>query len=283
MDDAPVVSEVASVIAREPIDEVVIALPMDKYGSLVHSIVRLCEEQGTIVRVWPDIFHLRIAKLHIDELNGIPFVTLRSGPQNEWLLILKRLIDVLGSITLLLALLPLFAVVAVLIKWDSPGPVFFTQERVGLNKRRFQLIKFRTMAKGAEKQQQVLEHLNEAVGPVFKIRDDPRITRIGKFLRRLSIDELPQLLNVFKGDMSLVGPRPLPLRDVENIDTQWHKRRFSVYPGLTCLWQISGRSTLSFDDWVRLDLEYIDNWSLGLDLKILMRTIPAILKGDGAY
>jgi lipopolysaccharide/colanic/teichoic acid biosynthesis glycosyltransferase len=159
----------------------------------------------------------------------------------------------------------------------------FTQQRVGLNKRRFTLFKFRTMTAGADQQQPLLEGLNEAEGPVFKIKDDPRITRIGRFLRRYSIDELPQLFNVFKGEMSLVGPRPLPVRDVERIDARWHKRRLSVKPGVTCLWQVNGRSNVSFDYWVRMDLEYIDKWSLGLDLKILMKTIPAVLKGSGAY
>jgi lipopolysaccharide/colanic/teichoic acid biosynthesis glycosyltransferase len=177
----------------------------------------------------------------------------------------------------------LFAAVAVLIKLDSAGPVFFTQERIGLHKRRFRMIKFRTMQDGAETQQQVLEHLNEAEGPVFKIKADPRVTRLGRLLRRFSIDELPQLFNVLKGDMSLVGPRPLPVRDVERIDARSHRRRFSVRPGVTCLWQVNGRSNVGFNNWVRMDLEYIDQWSLGLDLKILLKTIPAVLKGSGAY
>jgi exopolysaccharide biosynthesis polyprenyl glycosylphosphotransferase len=195
----------------------------------------------------------------------------------------KRLIDVWGSIALLLLLTPLLFVVALLIKLDSPGPVLFKQERVGLNKRRFLLIKFRTMADGAEKGQATLETLNEADGPVFKIKNDPRVTNIGRFLRRYSLDELPQLFNVLKGEMSLVGPRPLPVRDIERIDLQWHKRRLSMKPGLTCFWQVSGRSDVSFDHWVRMDLQYIDNWSLPLDLKILLKTIPAVLRGSGAY
>jgi len=152
-----------------------------------------------------------------------------------------------------------------------------------LNKRRFLLIKFRTMADGAEKGQATLETLNEADGPVFKIKNDPRVTNIGRFLRRYSLDELPQLFNVLKGEMSLVGPRPLPVRDIERIDLQWHKRRLSMKPGLTCFWQVSGRSDVSFDHWVRMDLQYIDNWSLPLDLKILLKTIPAVLRGSGAY
>jgi exopolysaccharide biosynthesis polyprenyl glycosylphosphotransferase len=210
-------------------------------------------------------------------------VTIRSGPADGLQLVAKRWIDLCGSVILLFVLSPILLIVAALIKLDSPGPVFFRQERVGLYKRRFRLIKFRTMVDGADRQQQVLEHLNEAAGPVFKIREDPRITRLGKFLRRFSIDELPQLLNVLKGEMSLVGPRPLPVRDVERIAVQWHKRRLSMKPGLTCLWQVNGRSNVSFDHWVLMDLAYIDKWSLALDLKILLKTIPAVLKGAGAY
>jgi lipopolysaccharide/colanic/teichoic acid biosynthesis glycosyltransferase len=159
--------------------------------------------------------------------------------------------------------------------------VFFAQERVGFNRRRFKLFKFRTMVPDAEARQAALEERNEASGPVFKIRNDPRITRVGAFLRRTSLDELPQFFNVLIGDMSLVGPRPLPLRDVERLDVRWHKRRFSVKPGITCLWQI-GKRTPEFDDWIRSDMEYIDNWSLGLDLKILFKTIPAVLTSEAA-
>jgi exopolysaccharide biosynthesis polyprenyl glycosylphosphotransferase len=283
MDDSVILSQVESVISQEPVDEVIVALPISKYGSLVETIVSVCEEQGIIVRVWTEMFNLRIAKSLVDEIDGVPIVTIRSGPQENWQLGLKLLLDLVGSAALLVLLLPLFAVVALLIRLDSPGPIFFYQERVGLNKRRFRLVKFRTMFDGANQQQQQLEHLNEADGPVFKIRSDPRVTRLGKLLRRYSIDELPQLFNVLKQDMSLVGPRPLPVRDVERIDKQGHKRRFSVKPGITCLWQVNGRSDVSFDHWVRLDLEYIDSWSLGLDMRILLKTIPAVVKGSGAY
>ena len=283
MAESTVISELEAVIAREPVDEVFIALPREKYGPLVEEVVRLCEEQGIIVRVQTELFKLRIARWQVDELNGIPVVTIRSGPPDGWQLLTKRLIDLCGSVVLVVALAPIFALVAMCIKLDSPGPVFFRQQRVGLNKRRFRLFKFRTMTEGADRQQLLLERLNEADGPVFKIKDDPRITRVGKFLRRFSIDELPQLLNVLQGEMSLVGPRPLPVRDIERIDAQWHKRRLSVKPGLTCLWQVNGRSDVSFDHWVQMDLEYIDKWSLALDLKILMKTIPAVLKGSGAY
>jgi lipopolysaccharide/colanic/teichoic acid biosynthesis glycosyltransferase len=165
---------------------------------------------------------------------------------------------------------------------DSAGPVIFKQQRVGLNRRRFWAYKFRTMVTDAEQLQATLEQRNEAQGPVFKIRDDPRITRVGRWLRRTSLDELPQLFNVLTGEMSLVGPRPLPIRDVDRMDVRWHKRRFSVKPGITCLWQVEAR-TPQFDAWIRSDMEYIDNWSLILDLKILARTVPAVLSRQGAH
>jgi exopolysaccharide biosynthesis polyprenyl glycosylphosphotransferase len=283
MGTSPVIAELESLVAREPVDEVFITLSREKYGHLLETIVSLCEEQGIIVRVQPEPFDLRIARWQVDELGGLPMVTIRSGPPDGWQLATKRLIDICGSVALLIALAPILAGVALLIRLDSSGPIFYTQQRVGLNRRRFKLFKFRTMTVGADQQQLMLESMNEAEGPVFKIKDDPRVTRIGRFLRRFSIDELPQLFNVFKGEMSLVGPRPLPVRDVERIDARWHKRRLSVKPGVTCLWQVNGRSDVSFDHWVRMDLEYIDKWSLGLDLKILMKTIPAVLKGSGAY
>jgi exopolysaccharide biosynthesis polyprenyl glycosylphosphotransferase len=278
-----VIAELESVLAQEPVDEVFITLPRDKYAYLIDLIVRHCEEQGIIVRLRTNMFQLKIARMQVDELDGMPLVTIRSGPSDGWQLIVKRLLDIFASSVLLVVLAPILALVACLIKLDSPGPVLFRQERVGLNKRRFSLFKFRTMVEGAEHQQPLLEGLNQANGPVFKIRDDPRITRVGQFLRRYSIDELPQLFNVLRGDMSLVGPRPLPVRDIKRIETHWHKRRLSMKPGVTCLWQVNGRSDVSFDHWVRMDLEYIDNWSLALDMKILMMTIPAVLKGSGAY
>jgi lipopolysaccharide/colanic/teichoic acid biosynthesis glycosyltransferase len=201
------------------------------------------------------MFELKVARSYVDELEGVPVVTIRSGPQDDWQLAAKRLIDIVASSALLVALAPLFAAIALLIRSDSPGPVFFKQERIGFNKRRFRLLKFRTMVDGADAQQADLEDLNEAEGPVFKIKNDPRVTRLGRFLRRCSIDELPQLVNVLKGDMSLVGPRPLPVRDVERIDVTSHKRRFSIKPGITCLWQVNGRSNIAFNEWVRMDLD----------------------------
>jgi exopolysaccharide biosynthesis polyprenyl glycosylphosphotransferase len=278
-----VVEQLNMIVARQPIDEVLLALRMNRYGPLVETIVRLCEEQGILVRVRTEVFNLRVASSYVDDLHGIPVMTIQSGPLDSWQLVLKRLIDILGSAVLLIAFAPLFILVALLIRIDSAGPLLFAQERVGLNKRRFKILKFRTMVVDAEKQQETLEHLNEVEGPVFKIKEDPRITRVGALLRRFSIDELPQLINVFKGEMSLVGPRPLPVRDVDRIDAQWHKRRFSIKPGITCLWQVNGRSNIGFNEWVRLDLDYIDKWSLGLDLVILLKTIPAVFKGPGAY
>lgn len=283
MNKSPVVDQLNSVIASQAVDEVLVALPMDKYGSLVETIVRHCEEQGIVIRVRAEMSNLHVARSYVDELQGVAVMTIQSGPQDGWQLVAKRLIDILVSTALLFALLPILAAVALVVKLDSPGPVFFAQERVGFNKRRFRILKFRTMMDGSDQRQQMLEHLNEAEGPVFKIKNDPRITRMGRFLRRFSIDELPQLFNVLKGDMSLVGPRPLPVRDVDRIDLQWHKRRFSIKPGITCLWQVNGRSKIGFNEWVRMDLDYIDKWSLGLDIKILMKTIPAVLRGPGAY
>jgi exopolysaccharide biosynthesis polyprenyl glycosylphosphotransferase len=281
--EAAVIQQLNLIITQQPIDEVLLALPFNKYGSLAETVVSYCEEQGIVVRVRAEIFNLQIAKSYADDLQGIPVMTIQSGPIDGWQLVIKRSIDIIGSAAMLLALAPLFAIVILLIRLDSPGAVIFTQERVGYNKRRFKVLKFRTMVVEADKQQVMLEHLNEVEGPAFKIRKDPRITRVGSFLRRFSIDELPQLINVLKGEMSLVGPRPLPVRDVERIDVQWHKRRFSIKPGLTCLWQINGRSNIGFNEWVRMDLDYIDKWSIGLDLLILAKTIPAVFKGPGAY
>jgi exopolysaccharide biosynthesis polyprenyl glycosylphosphotransferase len=214
--------------------------------------------------------------------HGETLITVYHATVEGWSLLAKRALDVVLAGLLLIVFAPLFAVVAFAVRLDSPGPVFFAQERMGLNKRRFRMHKFRTMQVGAEGRLRELAHLNETNGPTFKVRADPRVTAIGRLLRRTSIDELPQLWNVLRGDMSLVGPRPLPLRDVEGFEEDRHRRRFSVRPGLTGLWQVSGRNELPFDTWMELDLKYIDEWSLGLDLRILARTIPAVVSGLGA-
>jgi len=195
----------------------------------------------------------------------------------------KRIFDFIVSLVLLILLCPLFLIVGLIIKVTSPGPVFFIQQRVGLNRKIFNIYKFRTMVKDAEKKLHDLEVLNEVSGSVFKIKNDPRITCTGKFLRRTSIDELPQLFNVLKGEMSLVGPRPLPVRDYNSNGQGWQHRRFEVYPGITCLWQINGRSEVPFQKWMDLDLKYINNQSFILDMQILARTIPAIIRKHGAY
>lgn len=209
-------------------------------------------------------------------------MTVSSHQSEGWPSVIKSVLDVLISGTALVLLAPLFLLTAMAIRWEGKGPIFFSQERVGLNKRRFRMFKFRTMVAGAEGMQGELEGRNEADGPVFKIKDDPRITGVGRFLRKFSIDELPQLFNVLRGDMSLVGPRPLPVRDYNGFDQDRQRRRFSVRPGLTCLWQINGRSEICFEHWMDLDMQYIDHWSLWLDLKILLKTIPAVLRGTGA-
>jgi exopolysaccharide biosynthesis polyprenyl glycosylphosphotransferase len=197
-------------------------------------------------------------------------------------LVVKRAIDIIGAIAGLVLFAPLMLIAAVAIKLTSPGPIVYPQNRCGLGRRPFRMYKFRSMYADAEKLQASLEVRNEASGPVFKIRNDPRITPLGRLLRKSSLDELPQLFNVLRGDMSLVGPRPLPWRDVERIIRPSDMRRFSMRPGLTCLWQVQGRNNIDFDRWVELDLEYIDNWSLASDGRILIKTIPAVLSGNGA-
>jgi exopolysaccharide biosynthesis polyprenyl glycosylphosphotransferase len=269
-------------IRTHVVDEVIVCLPMKSLYEKSSEIVRLCEEQGIIARFLSDFFNLEKARSRAETLDGDSVITIYTGAMRGGPLLVKRGIDVLVSLILLLLLSPVFAVTAILIKLTSPGSVFFIQERVGLNKRTFRLYKFRTMIAGAEKMMTQLEHLNELSGPVFKIKNDPRITWIGKYLRKTSMDELPQLINVLKGEISLVGPRPLPVRDYEGFDEDWQRRRFSVRPGVTCLWQVNGRNAIPFEKWMEMDMEYIDNWSLGLDLKILARTIPAVLRGSGA-
>jgi exopolysaccharide biosynthesis polyprenyl glycosylphosphotransferase len=215
-------------------------------------------------------------------VRDIPLLTLEPVAQNELKLIAKRIMDLVITLAFMPFLLPILIIVAIAIKLDSPGPALFVQNRVGLRKRMFPMYKFRSMYLDAEERMKEIEHLNEAEGPIFKIKNDPRVTRVGKFIRSTSIDELPQLFNVLRGHMRLVGPRPMSVRDVDLFDKGIQRKRFSVKPGLTCLWQISGRSNLPFEKWLELDLQYINNWTLGLDMKILLKTIPEVLKGSGA-
>jgi exopolysaccharide biosynthesis polyprenyl glycosylphosphotransferase len=272
----------AEYLRRNVVDEVAIYLPLRSYHEHASQVAALCQEHGIAMRLAADIFDLRTARSRAEFFDGAYHISTYTGVRDEWPLVVKRAIDLAISFTFLVLLSPLFLAVAIAIKLSSKGPIFFRQERLGLNKRRFYIYKFRTMVPNAEKLMAELEAKNEVSGPVFKIKDDPRITGIGKILRRTSIDELPQLLNILKGEMSLVGPRPLPKRDYEGFSEDWQRRRFSVRPGITCLWQVNGRSSIPFEQWMRLDLQYMDEWSLWLDLKILARTIPAVLRGSGA-
>jgi exopolysaccharide biosynthesis polyprenyl glycosylphosphotransferase len=264
----------------EPIDEIVFAVTRKKLDEMKQLFI-MCEELGIRTRVAMNFFQNRLARIEIEELEGIPFLTFTTTPSNETQLAFKRLLDVSISLLILALSMPALLIAALAIKMSSPGSVLFKQQRVGLNGRSFTLYKFRTMIADAHDRRGEVEHLNEMTGPVFKAKADPRVTAVGRILRKFSLDEIPQLWNVLKGDMSLVGPRP-PIPEEVASYHRWHRRRLSMKPGLTCLWQISGRNNIDFDRWMQLDLQYIDNWSPSLDLKILLRTIPAVLSGRGA-
>jgi exopolysaccharide biosynthesis polyprenyl glycosylphosphotransferase len=273
--------DLENILMRQAIDEVFVALPVkSRYHEILESI-QVCERIGIQAKYQADIFHSGLAWPEYDAPLGSPVVTLHVAPHGSRL-VFKRAIDLIGATLALLAFAPIMIAIAIAIKVTSRGPVLFGHDRYGFNKRVFRMYKFRTMVAGADRLQDTLEDCNEMDGPVFKIRNDPRVTPLGRFLRRTSLDELPQLVHVITGHMSLVGPRPLPMRDVSRFVHASDMRRFSVRPGLTCLWQISGRNDLGFNEWVRLDLAYIDAWSLLLDLRILLQTIPAVLRGAGA-
>jgi len=253
------------------------------YFEQVEYVIRACELEGVEVWLVADFFATQISRTSFDELLDRPLLVFRTAPEASWQSVIKNVMDLAGAFVLLILLSPLFLLIAIGIKLTSPGPILFKQQRSGQSGAPFTLYKFRTMITNAEQFKRELELMNEMSGPVFKVTNDPRITRIGQWLRRYSLDELPQLYNVLRGEMSLVGPRPLPVDEVKRFSDLAHRRRLSVRPGLTCLWQISGRNQIKdFKDWVRLDLEYIDNWTLWLDLKILLRTIPAVLAATGA-
>lgn len=249
----------------------------------VEKAIRACEIEGVEAWLVADFFKTQISHTTFDEFYGRPVLVFRSAPETSWQSVFKQLLDLVLALVLVVVLLPVWLIVPFLIKLSSPGPVLFRQRRCGLNGQPFTMLKFRTMVSDAEQRKQELAALNEMGGPVFKISKDPRITPLGRWLRRFSIDETPQFFNVLRGEMSLVGPRPLPVDEVKRFDDPSHRRRLSVKPGLTCLWQVSGRNNVrDFGDWVRLDLEYIDNWSFWLDLKILCRTVPVVFTGNGA-
>jgi exopolysaccharide biosynthesis polyprenyl glycosylphosphotransferase len=274
-------SDLEYILMRQEMDEVLIALPIrSQYGEIQRAI-ETCWRLGIRCRYLADVFDHGRSTPRFEEGGGLRTVAMAVVAEDERL-ILKRAIDIVCAVVALVVSAPLLAAAAVAVKLSSPGPVLFSQPRHGLHKRRFRMYKLRTMYVDAEARQTDLEDRNEASGPVFKIRDDPRITPVGRILRRTSIDELPQLWNVLRGDMSIVGPRPLPVRDVQRFTEGALMRRFSVRPGVTGLWQVSARSTLNFEDWVRLDMQYIDEWSLALDIRILAMTLPAVVRGSGA-
>jgi exopolysaccharide biosynthesis polyprenyl glycosylphosphotransferase len=264
------------------VDEVFFAVPRDRLDELADAL-QACEHLGVEARVQVDLYRPAHARPFVEELFGLPFYGFSPHLTREWALFLKRLGDLGGAVVLLGATLPLLVLIGLGIRAASPGPALFRQERAGLRGRRFTMLKLRTMVAGAEERRAELEPLNEMMAaPVFKMRDDPRVTPLGRVLRRTSLDELPQLWNVLTGDMSLVGPRPLPVYEANHIKGA-QRRRFAMRPGITGLWQVSGRSSVEFAEWMRLDLEYVDRWSLGLDLRILAQTIAAVLRGRGAY
>ena len=249
----------------------------------IEQVINACELEGVEVWLAADFFNTQIARTAVDDFHGVPLLVFHSAPAASLQGLAKQAIDFVGSLAMLLLLSPVLLLCALAVKLNSPGPVLFRQKRSGINGRPFTMYKFRSMATNAEQRKHELAAMNEMSGPVFKVANDPRITSVGRFLRRFSLDELPQLFNVLKGAMSLVGPRPLPVDETKRFEDLAHRRRLSVKPGLTCLWQISGRNEVNeFSDWVRLDLEYIDNWSLWLDIKILFRTIPVVFIGTGA-
>ena len=281
LNDTPI-EQLVELLHEHSANGVILSAKHTLFGQ-VEKVIQACELEGVEVWLLADFFKTQISQTTLDEFHGRPMLVFSSTPGASWQGVAKQILDSVGALLLAAVLVIPMLFVALLIKLTSPGPVFFRQQRAGLNGKPFTMLKFRSMITDAEQRKHELAVLNEMAGPVFKVTNDPRVTRIGRILRKFSIDEFPQLINVLKGEMSLVGPRPLPVDEVRRFDDLAHRRRLSVKPGITCLWQVSGRNNVrDFRDWVRLDLEYIDNWSLWLDLKILIRTIPVVLLGTGA-
>jgi exopolysaccharide biosynthesis polyprenyl glycosylphosphotransferase len=274
------ITDLENVLMREVVDELIFVIEKGRLREYEDALL-VAERHGVRAHVSLDIFPHVLARPVLEEMDGIPLLSFTTTPSNPLQLVVKRAIDLAVSSLLFAATAPLQLLAAIAIKLSSPGPIYFRQTRCGLNGRHFPLLKFRTMQTGAQERLHEISHLNEMSGPVFKASKDPRLTAVGRILRRLSIDELPQLWNVIRGDMSLVGPRP-PLPEEVSRYQPWQHRRLSMKPGITCLWQISGRNDLDFDRWMALDLKYIDTWSPMLDLKILVKTVPAVLSGRGA-
>ena len=271
--------DLEQILHSEIVDEVAICLPFSM-EELIERAVYLCEQEGKVVRMPVAPVERMLTTGRLESIDGLGVYSLANGPDRAIGLLVKRLVDIVGAAFLMVAVSPVMAAVAIAIKRDSKGPVFFRQERVGLHGRVFKLVKFRSMCLDAEDQLEDLRHGNEINGHAFKLNNDPRTTGVGRFLRRSSLDELPQLWNVLWGQMSLVGPRPPLPNEVVNYDT-WHRRRLSMKPGITGLWQVGSRHSPEFDHWVEQDLDYIDSWSLWLDFKIIARTLPAVLTGTG--
>ena len=274
------VDNFSEVLKPRMVDCVVVA-PAPELAPYIDQLFSRCHIEGTDFAFLSGRNHNGRASVLVERVGEDRLVVLKSVVQHPLKLALKRMFDFFLTLVLIFVLLPLWLLIPLLIKRDSKGPVFFRQERIGKNGRRFKMFKFRSMVVGAEKYQAQLQHLNEMDGPAFKIKDDPRQTRFGRILRRTSLDELPQLFNVLKGDISLVGPRP-PIYQEVMAYRPWERKRLAVIPGITCLWQISGRNNLKFDEWMKLDLMYIDNWSFAQDIKILFKTIPAVISKEGA-
>jgi exopolysaccharide biosynthesis polyprenyl glycosylphosphotransferase len=279
--NSSVLTELPAMLHRYPVGCVIFNFTQTAFSEIEKAILA-CEVEGVEAWLVADFVKTSIARATVDDLYGKPLLIFRTTPETSWQLVCKRLIDIAGALIGLVVFGPLIMVpAAIILKFTSPGPVLFKQKRSGLHGRLFTMYKFRSMVTNAEMLQAELEVFNEMTGPVFKMQEDPRITPFGRFLRKNSIDELPQLWNVLVGDMSLVGPRPPIPSEVQQYDP-WHRRRLSMKPGLTCIWQISGRNRINFEQWMQLDLQYIDNWSIWLDLRILLRTLPVVLTGFGA-
>lgn len=274
------IQDIPFILHRKVINRVIFVVPR-LWLHRLDDVILACEREGIATSISMDLYDLRIAKMRQTNFSGFPLLEFETFYAKEWQLFIKRTMDIVLSIIFLILASPIYLFTAMAIKLTSRGPVFFNQVRCGVNGRKFTLYKFRSMVVGAEMKKKFLEKINEMDGPVFKIKYDPRITKVGRILRKLSIDELPQLINVLKGDMSIVGPRP-PLPVEVEMYQLWQRRRLSLKPGITCVWQVSGRNNINFDRWMEMDIEYIDSWSLWMDIKILIKTFFVVLLGYGA-
>ena len=274
-------SQLDNILDAKEIHEVIVTLPWSDQQE-ISQLVSSCERRGVRARVVPDMFQLNLSRVSVEDLGGIPLIGLKVTRFTESGMLAKRMLDVLVSLSILPFVMPFFLLIGLLVRRESAGPIFFTHIRVGRFGKTFIIYKFRSMSVDAESQQHELSQLNQAAAPLFKIPEDPRLTWMGRWLRKSSLDELPQLINVLQGDMSIVGPRPGLPKEVDQYK-QWHRQRLDVLPGITGLWQVSGRSDIAFDEMCLLDIYYIENWSLPLDVILILRTIPKVFLGRGAY